>query len=228
MNAATKRLVTLLDRVGSTKQGRARLSGLFERHGIEPDDGVEALVEEIQLDGANTLASVLRGWSGIEYDELVRDVASKVKAPFEKDQREDIIERSILDAVISKYLESASAVEREAILGAVADSGAELNRLRQTISRGAWTTGTLSLLVNGIGKRAVAELVKRIVLISAGKEVARQAALRAAAIASYAIPLLNVVMVTWTIVDIAGPAFRKTVPTVLEIAILRLEFEEAD
>jgi uncharacterized protein YaaW (UPF0174 family) len=36
--------------------------------------------------------------------------------------------------------------------------------------------------------------------------------------------VLNVIMVGWTVVDIAGPAFRKTVPTVIEIALLRLEY----
>jgi uncharacterized protein YaaW (UPF0174 family) len=31
-------------------------------------------------------------------------------------------------------------------------------------------------------------------------------------------------MVGWTIRDIAGPAFRKSVPSVLEIALLRMEY----
>jgi uncharacterized protein YaaW (UPF0174 family) len=33
-------------------------------------------------------------------------------------------------------------------------------------------------------------------------------------------------MIVWTVVDIAGPAFRKTVPTAIEIALLRLEYGE--
>lgn len=33
-------------------------------------------------------------------------------------------------------------------------------------------------------------------------------------------------MVGWTIVDLAGPAFRRTVPTAIDIAVLRLEFGE--
>jgi uncharacterized protein YaaW (UPF0174 family) len=47
-------------------------------------------------------------------------------------------------------------------------------------------------------------------------------------VASYAIPLLNVVMVGWVLSDIAGPAFRKTVPTVVEVALLRMEFSPSD
>ena len=42
-----------------------------------------------------------------------------------------------------------------------------------------------------------------------------------------AIPVVNVAMTAGLAVSVAGPAYRKTVPTVLDVALLRLEYGDA-
>jgi len=201
-----------------------RLRPLCDRHGVELGDGVGALVREIGLDGANTIASLLRRRRGVEYAEIARDVASKLKVGVEADADEVAVEHRILDAVLGRYVDGASAEDRATILRELQAAGADVTDAGKVLVHGAWAAGSLAALVNGIGQQAVAAVVKQIVLKTVGREAAKIAGRRAAAIASVAIPLLNVVMVGWTVVDLAGPAFRKTVPTVLEIALLRLEF----
>jgi uncharacterized protein YaaW (UPF0174 family) len=226
LKAANDRLIGLLLRV----QARApqRLRPLFDRHGIDPEDGIAELVEEIRLDGANSIASMFRGRRGVDYDVVVRDVARKLKLRPGNEDAEALLERQVLDAVMERYLQKASDEERaiiedelrEALRGAKRDA----SELGKILRRGAWAAGSLGALVNAVGEQAVAAVVKRIVLATAGRAAAGQAARQAAMVASYAIPLLNVVMVGWVLADIAGPAFRKTVPTVVEIALLRMEY----
>jgi len=224
MNDASKRLQALLREVASQPGGEARLRPLYDRHGIEPSEGTDALVEEIQLDGANTFASLFRGWAGVDYDEIVRDVATKVGATLHSDYDESDAERAVLDVILDRYLKGSSEAERERIVEALQEAGADVTDLGRAVRNGAWTAGGIGMMATGAGEKAVAEAVKRIVMITVGRRAAGEAARRAAAFASYAIPILNVVMVGWTIVDLAGPALRKTVPTVIDVAILRMEF----
>jgi len=202
----------------------SRMAPIYDRHGIETEDGPDELVKEICLDGANTFMSVIRGWKGVPYQEVVRDVAEKVDATVGEKSSEIKMERAILDRVIAEYFEQHG---KDTDFGDVAEilktHGASVDDVRKRVVAGGWTAGTLGLLINSIGERAVAKLVQEIVLAIIGKQAARAAALQAARFASFAIPMLNAVMVGWQIVDIAGPAFRKTVPTVLEVAILRME-----
>ena len=51
-----------------------RLKPIYDRHGIEPSNAGD-LVNEICLDGSNTIASLLRGWGPVSYLEVVQDVA---------------------------------------------------------------------------------------------------------------------------------------------------------
>jgi uncharacterized protein YaaW (UPF0174 family) len=202
-----------------------RLAPIYERHDIAPSQGPKALLDEICLDGSNTIASMLRGWEGVRYEEIVGDVAEQLGlAPGEKKPRE--IELQILEFIIQKYLANATPEERENLSDVLKQAGADFNRMGAEIRNGVLTAGTLALLIRAVGQKVVAEAVGKVFLRIVSRQAAREAGKRAAAIAGFAIPLLNVVMIGWTVIDIAGPAFRKTVPTVIEIALLRMEHGE--
>jgi len=209
-----------------------RLKPIFDRHGVDPEDGVAELVAEIRLDGANSIASMFRGRRGVDYDEVVRDVARKLKLKPHRKEPESELERRVLDVIMERYLDKASAVAKAAIedeLKAVLLAARrDTSELGSILRHGAWAAGSFGALVHAVGEQAVAAVVKRIVLATVGQAAAGTAARQAAMVASYAIPLLNVVMVGWVLSDIAGPAFRKTVPTVVEVALLRMEFSPSD
>jgi len=226
VKAANDRLIGVLLQV--QRASPERLAALFDRHGIDPEDGIAELVAEIRLDGANSIASMFRGGHGVDYDKVVRDVARKLKLKVGKQETEAVTEGRVLDAVLERYLQKASDEERavieEELRGALKAAKRDASELGSILKHGAWAAGSLAALVNAVGEQAVAAVVKRIVLATVGRAAAGTAARKAALVASYAIPLLNVVMVGWVLADIAGPAFRKTVPTVVEVALLRMEF----
>ena len=72
--------------------------------------------------------------------------------------------------------------------------------------------GALGLV---LGRTVIEQLLQK-ALLSVGAKVGGQR------LAGAVIPGLNVLLGAWTLYEIAGPAFRKTVPTVIEVAMLRL------
>jgi uncharacterized protein YaaW (UPF0174 family) len=195
---------------------------IYERHGIDPSEKEKALLEDVCLDGANSIASIFRGWEGVDYDEIVTDVAEELGIQA-LDRTPRQLELAILEFIISKYLENATPEERSDIAAILKKAGGEFND-RGEILKGIFAKGALALLIRSVGEKVVGQVVGKIMIKIGGRQVAKQAGKQAARMAGMAIPVLNVIMVGWTVVDIAGPAFRKTVPTVIEIALLRLEY----
>lgn len=207
-HASTKKLERLLTLVREVEPGR--LEPLYERHGMdEEDDTIEELVEEICLDGANTIASIFRGWEGVAYDEVVRDAAKALKVKVAKRDSHVTVERKILDHLFEDYFKQ-KPEEREKLLKLTRAHG---------IEQSLWSAGGsgLSVLVSTIGQEAVKQVIKQVLRSIAGASAAR--------IASFAVPILGAAVSIWTAADLAGPAFRKTLPTVIDIALLRVEFD---
>jgi len=191
-----------------------RLQLIYDRHGIDAPD-VRNLVKEICLDGANTITSIFRGWEGVSYLEVVKDVAGKVGIKVNGEKDEAILERQILNHVLQQALEKASDEDKEAI--------EEVLKNMKPINWsaiGASSAAAITTLIQTVGGKVAAEALEGVIFRMLGKEMA----MKSAGIIGYAVPLLNIVLIGWTIVDVAGPAFRKTIPTVVEIAMLRLEF----
>lgn len=220
---STARLVELLDGIPAE-----RIQPIYDRHGVENGRGAEALAREISLDGASTVMSVLRRWKGVPYAVIVRDVARKMNVRAGNDEPVPAIELRLLEELVRSYLQKANAEEREQVQKYLQKAGNDHQTQLGEMVSGAMAVGTLALIMEKIGRHAVAEVVRWIVLRTATRRAATEAARRASSIAGWAVPFLNVALVGWTVADIAGPAFRKTVPTVLEVALLRLEYASED
>ena len=78
-----------------------RLEPIYKRHGVATSDGVELLVSEICLDGANSVMSVIRGGSGVPYESIVRSVADRIKVKANKNESLQAIEIRLLENLIS-------------------------------------------------------------------------------------------------------------------------------
>ena len=223
MHESSQRLVWHLTRVG--REDPKRISGLFKRHDVVQGKGVEALVHQIEFDGANSIASLVRGHRGVPYVEIARDVARKLKVQIPKDREEDevFLERQALFSMLTTYFEKGSPADREALLEELRAKNPEIPG---RVAQGGLTAAMWTLVVRRIGARAVAQVVRAVVLRSTGWFAARQAAKTAAEIAGLAIPVLDVLLTAWLVADIASPAMRKTIPTVMDIALTRMEFEE--
>lgn len=206
------------------------LDRLYRRHGVDEWEGPAELVREITRDGSNTIISLLMGDSEKSYKDIARAVGEKLKVGLDDTDSEIEIEWKCLESVLRQYLNTAPEEERRRILSVIEDTGRRIHsdELLRKVRDNTLRVGTLSLLVRQVGARATAAVVRKVVTRIIGRQAAKEVSKRAAQLAGFAIPLLNAVMIGWTVWDLAGPAYRKTIPTVLEIAMLRLEAGNGD
>lgn len=193
---------------------------LYERHGVDPSLGTRALVEQLERDGGNTIVNyVLRGGKGVSYSEILKDCAEKLQVDTTELTQDTQIEEAMLVSVIQRYMKDAPPEDREALEEALGKIGEAQKEVVAHLLRGGMAVGGMALLIRQVGQKAVTQALRFVLLriagIEAGKQVARMAAV--------AIPLLNVALVAYTVYELAGPAFRKTLPTVIDIAIMRLD-----
>ncbi len=196
------------------------LKHIYERHGVEPKLGTRALVEQIQRDGGNTILNyVLRFGQGVSYSEILRDCADKLKVDSTELSTDPEIEEAMLVAIIQQYMEDCPPEDREELQAALGNVGEAQKEVIAHLLRGGLAVGGLALMIRQVGQKAVTQALRFILLriagIQAGKQVAR--------IVAVGIPLLNVALAAYTVYELAGPAFRKTLPTVIDIALLRLD-----
>jgi len=211
-------LIALLTRIE-----RKRLSSLYNRHGLEIGRPVEELVRAIRLDGSNSFVSIVRGGEGVSYEELVKDVASKMKVKFKQNETVVEIERKCLFSLINKK-DPKSKKKIEELL-AKAGVSAEVTG---AIIGGAFSTAILFALIGQLGPVVASDVIQQTIAQVIMRQAAAAAILRAPAAAGATVPVLNVALLGLFAVSLAGPAYRKTIPTVLEIAMLRIEFEVVD
>lgn len=207
-------LTPLLARVPASE-----LETLYSRHGVPVGSGHARLEEEIRLDGSNTLASLFRGIEGVPYQEVARDVGRQLGVRIPVSRPIEEVEQAILSFVAEKYWESLNEEERRRVRD-------HINAVDPEVT----VDGILTALAGG---GAVAMAVMRPVILAFMTELmvqlmlrygAKEAAKQAARVAGLAVPGLNILLGAWTVVSLAGPAFRKTVPTVIEISLLRLQY----
>ncbi len=189
----------LLRRISNSPEGAKDLEDLYERHGIDPSEGPDELANEIRLDGGNTLVNLFRGWEGVAYKEIVEDVASKldVEVPDSTALRVNEIEERILTAIAKRYWDGLTEEERKDLVEQIKEIDPNISGdiVKYAIQHSV-IGATIGPIISVFGSRLPAMLV----------------------------PFLDVILTGWTIIDIAGPAYRKTVHTVVQIAILRLDF----
>jgi uncharacterized protein YaaW (UPF0174 family) len=218
MHESNRKLIKLFKKVPLD-----RLEPIYTRHCIDPSEGVEALIEEICLDGSNTFASILRGWQGVSYMEIVKDVAQRMNVEINDDTDEEKIEIAILAKVFQKSLKKVSPQERKQVMEILKQAG-EDTKLKNIARYSSLSAVSLALLIKEIGGRTTAGVLERMM----AKAVARESAKRIGGIVGLTLPLLSLAMIGWTAFDVTGPAYRKIIPTVMEVSLLRLEYGEKD
>ncbi len=205
------RLVNLLTAVSKEDPENPILLKIYETHDKYTP---ESLVQELREDASNTIGRWLTG--AVDYDEAVKRVAKQVGVDA-KDLTDDETENELLiiQKAIQDYVKKHPEVE-EKLKDVVKEFGDNTEFINILLKGSA----TAFLGVAGtVGATVVRQVIIRVMAIFAG----RQAALTAARFVAMAVPFLNVIMTAWLIKDISGPAYRKIVPSVFNIALLRIE-----
>ena len=188
----------------------------YKKHNPNHEKYADLIAKEIRDMGGNSFANIWRG-EGPEYREIVCDVANKLKAPYNTNKNVSEIENSILETIIEKALSSMSESEKSQLLKEMGG--------KATLSAGGITTATFITIFRAGGFASyqltaiIANQIAKLVLGS-GFGLATNAAIsRVASI--IAGPVGWAITGIWTAIDLAGPAYKVTIPCVIHIAMLR-------
>jgi uncharacterized protein YaaW (UPF0174 family) len=176
----------------------------------------DLIAKEIRDMGGNSFANVWRG-EGPSYHEIVCDVASKLKAPYNKDKNIENIENSILETILKEAIEHMSEDEKIELLkemggkGGVSKGGIATATFIGIFRAGGFYSYQLTLI---IANQIALAILGRGLMLATNAGIVRAASTLAG-------PIGWAITGIWTAVDLAGPAYKITIPCVIHIAMLR-------
>jgi uncharacterized protein YaaW (UPF0174 family) len=173
---------------------------------------------ELQCFGANSFATMLRGGHGVLYREVLVDVCERLKVNFNAASTVDVIERNLLMKVLTDAIESMTP-EQLRELGDAAGLGKGTNFTGHAMTAvflavfraGGFKSYQLTVMV---ANAVLKQLIGRGLSFAGNAAVTRTMGVLAGPIGWAVTGLL-------TAIDLAGPAYRVTVPCVIQIAALR-------
>lgn len=223
-SASNENLVTLCDLITKNKDGETRFNEELtssDAYKLHYPDNMKFLVTDMIRDlrkfGGNTMANILRGGNGPEYSEILRDVAGHCKVNFEKSYSDERIEKYLLQKLFDDTVEKMSDEELAATVKGLGLDVPNLNRQALMAALlAAWNAGGFQSYILLV---SVANAMAKF-LLGRGLNLAVNAGLtRFAAI--FTGPIGWILTGLWTAIDLAGPAYRVTVPAVIQIAYMR-------
>lgn len=222
-HASNDDLRLLCDIVAKDKNGNFRmtegLSGTKTFKLYYPDNiraMLSELVDEFRLFGGNTFANFFRG-SGPEYTEILRDVAKRNKVSFRKSNSDEQIEQYLLQKLFDESLNNASDEKLRKMMKELGYPTTNFTRQAAIATlMTAWKAGGFQsyILLVSVVNAVMKFLIGRGLSFAANAALTRMASIMMG-------PVGWVMTAVWTLVDIAGPAYRVTVPAVIQIAYIR-------
>ena len=177
----------------------------------------DLIAAEIQCFGANTLATLARGGEGVQYREVLTDICDKMKVNYNNESSVETIERNLLMKVLIDSMKEMSPDELETVCNDLKlsprryTSEAVTIALQVAIKRSGFLPYKISVIVANAVVKA---------LIGRGLPLAVNAALTRL-MGIFVGPIGWTLSAVWLLVDIAGPAYRVTIPAVIMVAYLR-------
>ena len=196
----------------------------YKKHYPDHKQYWKEIAAEIQCFGGNTFANMFRG-GGVPYKEVLCDVCDKMKVNYNKDSSTKKIEQNLLMKILEDALEKMSPEEIEKLgkeLGlentAKLTSQSLIAVFLAVFRAGGFKSYQLTLIiVNAVLKVLIGRglpLVGNVILVRIANILTG--------------PIGWVITGLWTAIDIAGPAYRVTIPAVIQIAYLRTLSENRD
>ena len=201
----------------------------YQAHHPDHRQYADLIAREIRDFGGNSIATAIRG-EGPPYRKIVCDVAKTIEAPFNRALPIEDIEEAILVTMFANAFEKMSEAERLALLDELGKSSWVARKYMSALKDGSAITSRaiLKLLqailkADGFASHAlmliVADGVVKGVIGRGLPWVANAALARGMGIATGPIGLSLTAL--WALIQIAGPSYRVTVPSVVYIAWLR-------
>ncbi|WP_426617258.1 DUF3944 domain-containing protein [Raoultella sp. R2A007] len=194
------------------------LTGTPEYRLMAPDHSRywQQIAAELQRYGANTLASLVRMGMGVTYREILGDVCDKLDVNYNQDSSTETIELCLLMKVLEKSLDQMSQDELSAFSRNMQlDLTNPTPQLILIAVQAAIRTSSLAAL-------ELATVLSASVITSLGGIATWGTVVVASrALSVLAGPVAIVLSSAWMISDIAGPAYRVTIPACIIVSWLR-------
>lgn len=199
----------------------------FKRWHPEHRRYASAILDELRLFGGNSFANLWRK-SGPSYTEVVRDVAGKLKVKGVGSMELIELEEAMVQSILRQALEKSSGEDRHELEEILREAGLDKTKMTALLN-GSALSGlvvpavarmilyrTSTVIVNSMAQQLLGHGLRSAVVAGGTFAGGR-------AVAALAGPVGWVIAGVWTAVDLAGPAYRVTIPCVLHIAMLRLK-----
>ena len=223
----SKNLEDLVYCLTHNKNGNLRLteeltiSDGYKAHYPDHNKYWKSIAAEIQCFGANSFATMLRFGEGVLYKEVLSDVCDKVKVNYNKDSSVERIENNLLMKILTDAVENMTHEELKELAestGVKSTTGITRETMVGVFQAVFRAGGFKSYQLTVIIANAVMTT-----LIGRGLPFAANGALTST-MAVLTGPIGWVMTGLWTAVDIAGPAYRVTIPAVIQVSVLRKKF----
>jgi len=178
------------------------------------------IAEQVQLYGANSIVSFIRGNKGVSYRKILGDVCKKMKVDFIEDDDIKVIERSLMLKMLSNSIDNMSPEELEQLVDQLHLDVANMSKetVKDAFLKG-WKIGSSSLVLMASG------ILAKAIALRFGMASVATVGLGVAGVSSAALNVLlgPIGLAALAGVSIAGPAYRVTIPCVTQIAYMRVK-----
>lgn len=184
-------------------------------YGEYRDTSIQELIKTILDNGSHDIGRRL--WGQAHYLEIVRDVANRFHVKWHENDSEQIIESRLLAEIFQQSWEKMSDKDKIALNEALGQSAVDGERLSQAL-----IDGTFYDLLPATGYLVIWN-VARLVAAAAAREagILTMESLMGSFVAELLGPIGVVAGVVILLTSLAGPAYRKTIPTVIQVAYIR-------
>lgn len=179
------------------------------------------IAAELQSFGANSVATLFRRGKGVEYKEILTDVCDKMNVNYNKKDLISKIEQELLAKVLETAWEDMTSIERENFLRGINTS---LSRLTSRIANIADVKSLLGLsgIIGYIVARTAATVAIAPYMTAGSVSGMVLAALILPRVAALPIAIATMPFLIW---QVAGEAYRVTIPACILVATLRKKYE---
>lgn len=193
------------------------VDAVYKEHSPNHSRYSDLIAKEIREMGGNSFMNMFRGFEGPSYHEMVCDVASKLKANYDKNDSIESIEDAMFEVILAKALEKMTDEEKRLLLkemGGKSNVNIALLSTKsfiQLFRSGGFGSYKMTLIIANQMSRA---LLGRGLMFATNTALVKSASLLTG-------PFALAVTGVWTAIDMSGPAYKVTIPCVIHVAMLR-------
>jgi uncharacterized protein YaaW (UPF0174 family) len=176
----------------------------------------QVIAGEMQHFAGNTITNTIRG-HGVLYREALNDVCDKLKVNYSSAAKTSFVESALLQKILTDSLDKMTEEERRALVKELALNTTDFSKeaVVAAMQIGTRLGGFFVYRMALVVANSVARLILGRGLTLAANRAVTQS------IGAFAGPVGWAFTAIWTAIEVAGPAYRVTIPCVVQTAFLR-------